>query len=68
MIASVKTILKKKPKNKQTKIDRQNLGTNGKTKLYRQNHRKKHTHTHTKREKGKNIYISVYIKEKEESN
>ena len=33
MIASVKTILKKKPKNKQTKIDRQNLGTNGKTKL-----------------------------------
>ena len=37
-----------------------------KAKLYRQNHRKKHTHPHSQKEKKEKIYISVY--KKKESN
>ena len=38
-----------------------------KSKLYRQNHTKKHPHTHSQKgKKEKNIYISIY-KKKEES-
>ena len=44
---------------KQKKMDRQNLRTNGKTKLYRENHTKKHTHTHSQKEKKEKIYISI---------
>ena len=40
-------------------MDRQNPMTNGKTKLYRQNHTKKHTPTHSQKDK-KEIYISIY--------
>ena len=63
MIISLKAILKTKTKTKRT--DR-TLGQMVKTKLYRQNHTKKHRHSHSqKQKKGKNIYI--YLK-KEESN
>ena len=40
------------------KMDSQNPRTNGKAKLYRQNHTKKHAHTYQQKEKKeKNIYI-----------
>ena len=43
---------------KQNKMDRQNPRTNSKSKVYRQNHTKKHTHTHSQKEKKeKKIYI-----------
>ena len=62
MIASAK-IYSKKEENKKY---RHNPRTNDKTKLYRQNHKKRHTHTHSQKEKS--IYIYLYIKKKEESN
>ena len=61
----LKTIQKKR-KTKKQKIDR-TLGKMAETKLYRQNHMKKHTHTNSQREKRKNN-IYIYIKKKEESN
>ena len=45
-------------------MDRQNPGQMVKTKLYRQNHTKKHTQTHSQKEK-KEIYIYIYIYIKE---
>ena len=33
-----------------------------KAKLYRQNHRMKHTHTHSEKEKKEKIYISICTK------
>ena len=54
MITSAEDYTKKKTKN------RQNPRTNGKAKLYRQNHTKKHTHTHSDKGK-KEIYIYIYI-------
>ena len=48
---------------------RQNPRTNGKGKaIWTKSHNKAYTYTLTKREKGKYIYISIYIKKKEESN
>ena len=38
-------------------MDRQNPMTNGKTKLYRQNHTQRHTHTHAQKEKKGKKYI-----------
>ena len=46
-------------------MDRQNPRTNGKRKVYRQNHTRKHTHTLSQKEK-KEKYIYLYIKKKEE--
>ena len=45
-------------------MDRLNPRRNGITKLYRQNHTKKHTHTHSQKEKKKKIYIYIYINNK----
>ena len=42
-------------------MDRQNPRTNGKRKVYRQNHTRKHTHTLSQKEKKENIYIYIYI-------
>ena len=50
------------------KWERQNLRTNCKTKLYRENHRKKHTQTHSQKEKKENIYIYKRKKETEQPN
>ena len=62
MITSTKNYTKKKP-------DRQNrIGQMVKAKLYRQNHTKKHTHTHSEKRKRKEIYISIYIKGREQPN
>ena len=50
---------------KQKKTDRQNSGTNGKSKaIQKKSHKEAYTYTLTKREKGKNIYIYPYIKKK----
>ena len=49
-------------KNPPQITDRQNSGTNGKSKAIQTK-----SHTHKKRN-TKNIYISIYIKKKEESN
>ena len=43
-------------------MDRQKPRKNGKTKLYRQSHRQKHTHTHSQKEKKGKIYISLLPK------
>ena len=66
MIASTKNYTKKERRRK--KQTGRTLGQMVKAKVYRQNHRKKHTHTHLGKEKKvKNIYIHIY-KKKEESN
>ena len=52
MITSTKNYTKKKKNKKRT--DR-TLGQMVKTKLYRQNHTKKHTHTHSQ-----NIFLIYY--------
>ena len=64
MIASTKNYTKK-----QTKMDRQNPRTNGKSKaIQTKSHKEAYTYTLTKREKGKILYISIYYTKKEESN
>ena len=60
MIRSAKNYIKKQ-KQKQKWTDR-TLGQMVKTKLYRQNHTKKHTHTLLQKEKKEQIYIFIYIK------
>ena len=47
---------------KKKKMDRQNPMTNGKTKLYRQNHTRKPTHTQSQKEKKEKIYKWLFPK------
>ena len=63
------TSTKKYTKNKQTKKDRENPRTNGKSKaIQTKSHKEAYTYTLTKREKGK-IHMYLYIKKNnEESN
>ena len=56
MITSTKNYTKKK------KLDRQNPGTNGKSKaIQTKSRREAYTYTLTKREKGKEIYIYILV-------
>ena len=49
---------------KNTKMDRQNPRTNGKSKaIQTKSHKEAYTYTVTKRENGK-IYLSIYVKKK----
>ena len=57
----LKTILKNRTKKQNKKRTDKTLGQMVKAKLYRQNHKTKHTHTHSQKEKKeKNIYIKKY--------
>ena len=66
MITRAKNYTNKTKQNK-TKWTVRTLGQMVKTKLYRQNHRKKSIHTHSQKEKKAKIYICTK-KKKEESN
>ena len=58
MITSAKNYTLKKRK----KMTDRTLGQMVKTKLYRQNHTKKHTDTHSQKEKKEKKNIYIYIK------